>query len=343
MTLGRREITQTATLSGGPDDILGVAQRHALVANLAAVPAEDLPPADRLFYNNAAGFWTPEQDQMLALLLRTMDRNAAASAAVQAIAVEGPSGSGKSRLVEDTVMAVIGRNILEAQTMTEPDGILTRSQPLVWALGGSSGNKSFAARLCTTMGIPVSSREESNALLNAAAKQMRRAQTQIAVVEDLHALSRGQQSQGVNFLRMALNLSNATWIFTTLDLRQGTPVLAPTGANADQVEQVLRRTKRLTIGPVEPTKAGIGVWNRAFNDAIGGLKLLKTTSDDEAAAISVRLFHHTQGWIAPMFDLVKEAAAQAVGVEERLTHYLIDTVIRADLEHTSRTNETKPR
>ena len=167
MTLGRREITETATLAGGPDDILGVAQRHALVASFAAIPAEDLPPADRLFYNNAAGFWTPQRDQMLALLLRTMDRNAAASAAVQAIAVEGPSGSGKSRLVEDTVMAVIGRNILEAQTITDPAGILTRPQPLVWALGGSSGNKSFAARLCTTMGIPVSAREESNSLLEA--------------------------------------------------------------------------------------------------------------------------------------------------------------------------------
>ena len=142
---------------------------------------------------------------------------------------------------------------------------------------------------------------------------------------------------------MALNLSNATWVFTTLDLRHGTPVLAPSGANADQVDQVLRRTKRLAIGPVERTKAGIGVWNRAFDDAVGGFKLLKATSDADAAAISVRVFHHTQGWIAPMFDVLKEAAAQAVGVEERLTPYLIDTVIRADLDHASRLDGTKPR
>lgn len=323
MSLGYTEYVEPSHIAGGASAIKLVAERRLALQKLAKKPATDMSVQERLNYNDAVDFTHP-QTGVLQNLLRDTMRSTRNKVGRKVVVVEGPTGSGKTSLVEQAIMGLIGRNIAQAGTYVDSKGVCKEEQPLVWSLAGSAGQKSYADRLAAGMDLPPLGNLDSNRILDIASKEMLRAKTQIAVIDDLHAMgASGRQDQGTNFLRMLLNSSPTTWIFTTLDLAHGTPVLRPTGKSGDLAGQVIRRNRIVTLASLEPTMLNIRTWNGALSQAVRAVKLTKETPRESLTEMSEWLYTNTNGLVAEMFEVLQTAAVAAVDGEECFTHDLV--------------------
>lgn len=327
MELGFLEYCPPSNIAGGADGVRLVAERRAKTARQEMLSAGDMTPDDRREYHQSVSFWRPEFDTLTTVLQAAIATNRG-KIGRRAIAVEGPTGSGKSSLVEDVVMALLGRNIVDAQTYRDARGALKEEQPLVWSLAGSSGQRSYANRLMSSLDLPPLPGIDATQLAYVAADEMGRAKTQVAVIDDLHAMAvTGNREQAANFLRTILNRAPATWVFTTLGVHRRTPVLRPGGTHSDIAAQITRRLKTVTLSPLPTSRAGIQMWNKTFSRAVTILKLQNPTPREDLLTLNRSIYESTSGDIALMFQIIRAAAIEAVESTEMLTQELVATAI----------------
>jgi hypothetical protein len=306
------------SLVEGFDGIRALARHKAILTQVGETAAESLTLAERTMFHRSISFRHPQAADLEDLIVDVMEDNAASSTGVRAVAVHAPSGSGKSRLCEDSTLSLLTQEILTSNPIHHPGGVVSEPQPLVWVSTVSSGVRAFAGAVCKALGLHPAESMDAASRIALAADEMGRARTRIVIFDDLHALSRGMREDiAANLLRMAINLF-PTIVFTTIDLYGGTPALNPSGPGRDQVVQVLRRIAPLEVRRLGSTRQDLETWSDCFYQALDTLKLLDRTPDDDAAAISAWLFTSTGGRVAEMYQTIAKAAVRAVGTSERL-------------------------
>lgn len=180
--------------------------------------------------------------------------------------------------------------------------------------------KGLAQAICAYLHVPLRGRETEAQLVQAVHMAVERHSILLFVIDDIHFLQVNSQAgqETSNFLKSLMSLTGATFVYVGIDVEQKC-ILREHGASRLRSSQT---ASRFIWERVWPYEQGSALWQRLLWGAEQHLCLLSQPAGS-LEAHSELIFELTSGSIGSLMNLLRKAALQAIGGQERVTEKMI--------------------
>lgn len=297
------------------------------------------------WFQEAPYIWLPAVDQLWETASRRLNMNARGIGARAAIALDGPSGVGKTSMLwlVGRRYELLLRSLVDSGAMQPPQmGERAAWCPVVYLqLNARANPRNFNAAFVESYG-PLGIRSDARTAKSAAqlsdvlSKLVRRCGTVLVLIDDIHFffwMREDARAEIFNNLKALASRLGVTFIFAGVELRatgffsEGTKLLKNDTVSARF--QVAGRTSRIPVEPFSTTpKANHDTWRTVISFVESRMILGSHRPQTLARELSQYLYERTGGRIHPLTRLLGEATELAIsGGSERVDKELLDRVV----------------
>ncbi|WP_104990668.1 ATP-binding protein [Deinococcus sp. NW-56] len=229
------------------------------------------------------------------------------------VIIDGHANLGKTTMVK-AIARQFERSIRARTSFAGPEAEHLFIPVVHVTLQRDTTPKAMAQAICHYLHVPLRGRETEHQLVQAIHEAVRRHRILLFVVDDIHFLrvrsKSGQETS--NFLKSLMSLTGATFVYVGVGveelgiLQEHGPTLATS-----------QTASRFIHLPIPPFEKGSDAWTRLLRAVEGHLALL----DQEPGTLekhAALLFGRSGGSVGPLMNLLRKAALQAVGGQERI-------------------------
>jgi hypothetical protein len=241
------------------------------------------------------------------------------------------------RAMLDVCREVRSRNgLAPGDLIHAPDGSRHVNQPAVAFNIGAGTELAIAVALAQSAQVPAAawsgSHVKADSLIDVIAGQFARSETELCVADEAHRLSSKRGVHLTGFLKRLVEQSGVTLLFVGQDIA-GTPLLKASSNEATElhaVHQLHKRKKRLPYLPIVGDAKGVKTWVDLVDAVAPTFPLRAEPVLEEGDYLwLMKTCARSRG---DLLEVLRTAAAEAVGAEERINRASLERAVAVVIE-----------